>query len=266
MSKDFAEEMVKHAEYKPGLPVHVLLREGIATAAFVREFWEPSRNGAGAVIPGLKSAGSKLAPCIADEINDIVKLGYEADGEYLAAAQLNLSPEKYKRADFLESELEAVLLWYFDDGVEDDNDAQLSAVRTSPAMRSESIAAKALSLNQLATLARPHALKLNGLGGFDIAYITEAEALADELRAIQSPTGPQTAATKTAIEKRNAILGLLAERVGRVRKAAQFVFRAHPAIAQRATSAYERNRRAALRRAKAAAEFEAGQTSEESAG
>lgn len=253
MSKDFAEEMVKYAAYKPTLPVHVLLREAITTATFTRQFWEPSKDGAGVAVPGLKSAGAKLSRCIADEIDELVKLGYAADGEYLTAAQMNLSPEKYKRADHLESEMEAVLVWYFDDDVEDDNDAQLAAVRASPAMRSESIAAKALSLNQLATLARPHAKELDGLGGFDARYIDEAEALADELRAIQSPTGPQTARTTTAIQKRNAVLGVLANRVGKVRKAAQFVFREHPAIAQRASSAYERNRRAALRRAKAAA-------------
>lgn len=257
MSKDFAEDMVVFSAYQPSLPIHVLLREGTSAGAFLREFWKPSKDGAGVPIPGLKSAagkdGKKIALSIADEIDAIVKLGQAADAEYLAAARMNFAPDKYKRADFLESEIEAVLIWYFDDDVEDDKDAQLAAVQKSPAMLSESIAAKAQSLIQLATLARPYAAELDGLGDFDIKYLDEAEALAKELNELKAPTGPQTTATKAALEKRNATLGVLANRVGKVRKAAQYVFRAHPAIAQRATSSYERNRRAALRRAKAAA-------------
>lgn len=249
----FAQEMVEAVNYQPRLPIHVLLGEGTQVAGFARQYWKPSRDGAGVLLPGLVSAGKKLSPTIAEEIIDLVKLAQEADSEHILASEVNLSPEKIARADFLESEIEAVLIWHFDDGIEDDNDARLEAVRASPGMQSESIDAKALSLDQLVALARPFAEELDGLGGFERIWLDEASRLAQELRAIESPKGPQTAKRREALRRRNALLGVLAIRVGLVRGAARFVFRRHQEIARKAMSTYERNRRTALNRAKAAA-------------
>ena len=57
-------------------------------------------------------------------------------------------------------------------------------------------------------------------------------------------------AAREAIALRNRLMTLLFDRMIRVRSAARFVFRGRPEIIREATSAYERRRRAAGRRAK----------------
>ena len=86
-------------------------------------------------------------------------------------------------------------------------------------------------------------------GGFDAALLDEIPALAKALRAPTSggATERSPAATE-ALQRRN----LLHERIGRVRSAAQFVFRARPEIAREVTGTYLRRKRAAARRASAA--------------
>lgn len=245
------QDLARHADHKPRLPVFVHIGEAMSLAAFVDRNWLPSTDGAGRPIPGLNSAKKKLSREVSAEIVQLAGVARAANDRVLMASTRNLSPEKYKRADELEAEIEAVLAFHFDDGVDDDYDAQLEALRKSPAMASESVAAKAMSLEQLYALAKPIEAELDGLGDFDISLLEEARTLAVELRAIDLPSGPQSEEAKAALQERNAALGALAVRVAAVRQAAAYIYRKHPAIARKATSAYERNRRARLLRERA---------------
>lgn len=253
MPKDYSDEFKQYADYNPRLPVHVLLGEATEMAGLIRQYWKPQKDGAGNELPALETVSIRLPTESADEILELVDLAQKAIADHLLASQINLAPEKYLRADVLEKEIEDVLIFYFDDGVEDDNDAALAEVRNSPAMKSESVDAKALSLELLVALATPHRGALEGLGGFKTSYLAEAQALAKDLRAIESPSGPVSQRKREALQRRNACLGAIAARVDKARNAFRFVFRAHPAIASKATSRYERERRRKLERAKAAA-------------
>ena len=246
---DLAAALAARGPYKPDAPVHVLTGEATSVAAFLVSFWEASTDGAGRPVPGLKSAGPRLSKSVAAEIEVIVKAANEAQTAFLLARFPNLNKPLIDRADFLEDEIERVLEWYFDDGVADENDLQLESVRGSSAMQSESMDAKALSLELLVGVARPHREQLHGLGQFDAGWLDEALDVAENLRGAAKGSGPLSPEAEAALDRRNGLLGLLADRVTLVRKAARFVFHHHPSIVRQATSAYERRLRAAARKA-----------------
>ena len=82
-----------------------------------------------------------------------------------------------------------------------------------------------------------------GLGGFDDGLIDEAFALAKTLRTLPAISPAASASARDALLRRNRLLQLLDQYVGRVRSAARFVFRHHPEIVRQATSAYARRLR-----------------------
>jgi hypothetical protein len=90
-----------------------------------------------------------------------------------------------------------------------------------------------------------------GLGGFDGSLIDEARALAKKLRerSAQKIVGVPPGEQRQALELRNRIATLLHDRMNRVRAVARFVFRNQPDLVRRVTSSYQRDRRAAARRA-----------------
>jgi hypothetical protein len=115
----------------------------------------------------------------------------------------------------------------------------------------------ALGLDSFAGLADLYRKELGKVAGFDLELIAEARSLADALRqrsALQLAQGNLNEQRAT-LALRNRLLTRLLERVANVRRAAQYLFRAHPDIARRFTSTHERKQRSARRRkAEAAAE------------
>jgi len=235
------------------LPIHVLLGEAADVAGFAARYWEPAVDPAtGAVLrPGLSSAGPNLPASIGGEILELARLAQDASTAY----RLTVTPSTtapMDRAHYVLGELTSTLEWLFDDGVTDDNDARLAQLAEAHRDDGDSADAVAGALEDYAALAEPHAREMAGLGGFEVALIAEARTLAAALRA--HPRAPGRPASEEAQRKRSLrdrFLILLDQRVARVRSAARFVFRAHPAIAREATSAYQRRRRAAERRAAA---------------
>jgi hypothetical protein len=227
-------------------PVRILLGEAVDIARFTLSYWQPVKDAAQTVLrPGLSQAGSKLSPNIGAEILELHEAVQTAHTEYL----LTVAPvqtDVRSRAEFVLSEIKAALEWWLDDGVDDDRDRQLESLKAEHADGSASADAMAAELADYAALATQEAKGLEGLGGFDIGMIAEAERLARQLRERPTtPTSPEN--TRRALDTRNRVATLLIDKMGLVRSAARFVFRNHPEIVRLSTSAFERRRRRAQR-------------------
>ncbi len=115
----------------------------------------------------------------------------------------------------------------------------------------------ALALEGYAELGDRHVKELAALG-FDSALLTEARTLAAALRARRAErlTTSAQSSQREALSLRSRLASLLIERMRAARSAARYVFRHHPEIARKATSGYERKRRARQRSAAEASAVE----------
>lgn len=239
-----------------GVPLAVFLGECMDCVRFIRQYWEPSARGAPR--PGLVSAqkpGDGPASFNLDTA-DILHLLHSAvlgaQHSYLLAttAKKNASKLLASAATLLD-DLSAALEWHFDDGVEDDRDAQLGALRAHHPTHG-TIDQVAAALESYAALAEKYADELDGTLGFERAFIDEARKVAKQLLSINHAMESNPAAA-SALVRRNKLLVAMHARMLRTRKAASLVFRAHPAIARIVTSAYQRRARTAARRSVAPA-------------
>lgn len=141
----------------------------------------------------------------------------------------------------------------FDEDSTDVDDARLLALKTKH-VDSFSQDAMASALEDYALLAEQHRSRMAGYGGFNEAYIDEARALAVQLFEQSAGTvGPEILSEReAALDLRNRLLGLMQKRVNHVRTMTRFVFRNHPEIIRKSTSAFERRRRNESRRKKKA--------------
>jgi hypothetical protein len=241
-------------------PVRVLLGEAVDTARFVHAYWEPVLDPAGKLLrPGLSQAGSKLPPNIGTELLDLQDALQTAQTDYL----LTVAPTQQDvraRAEYVLSEIAAALEWWLDDGIEDDRDRQLAAIKSEYADGSNSTDTIAAELADTVALARQEVEGLKGLGGFDPALLDEAERLSKLLR--ERPTTPMPAEnTRRALDIRNRIATLVVNKMYLIRAAARFIFRNHPEIARGAGSSYLRRHRSAARKsAKSQSAVESGNT------
>lgn len=235
------------------VPFYVLAGEGLDVARFAQRYWEPSTDTqSGVVRPGLSSAvgAGQFSEGIAKEILELGNALQSAQSLYrLSVNAPDAAP--VERAQYVMTEMRDVLQWYFDDGEENQNDAQLEQISQAhdSAASHDAIAA---ALFDYATLAEQHRDAIDGLGGFDAKVIDEARKIAQALR--ERSAGPATIepppGQRQALELRNRIATLLYDRMQRVRSAARFVFRRQPDLVRKVTSAYARQQRAAYRRRK----------------
>jgi len=240
-----AEALTSYQE--PNVPLDILIGESVEIAKFYREFWEPT-----SARPGLRLAGDKLPPTTGDELLSLHDAVQQAQTAYhLAIAPREGHQKLLARAAFVLGELEATLEWHFDDGIEDETDQQLRTLSELHSGNTGSSDSLAQAIHDYATLAKPHAQALDGVGGFDSALIDEGLELAVQLGDVgQGPTGGSKEEL-AALELRNRLAHMLFQRMSLVRRAARFVFRDQPEIVRQATSAYQRRQRAARRRAQA---------------
>lgn len=224
------------------VPLHVLLGEATDLAAFTRRRWEPSGDH-----PGLSSAARRFDEAVADDLLALVAAVQEEHTAFRLAAEPPVSREVVERGEVLLDELTAALEFLFDDGVEDERDAQLGAIRNLYGTRSRSDDALAAALFDFSALASNHRDELDGLGGFDAANIDEARTLAEEIRA--RPSGAERSEQARAHRmRRDQLATLLDRKVKQVRAAARYAFRRQPELVRESASAYGRRSRAALRR------------------
>ncbi|MBN2529918.1 MAG: hypothetical protein JXR76_26245 [Deltaproteobacteria bacterium] len=230
------------------VPFEVLLKEGALVAKRLREYWEEKDHR-----PGMASAARKVPLSMADEIVAVRDMAQDAQSEYLMFIEPGQKPSELSdRAKVVLYELKGVIDFHLDDGVEDENDAKFAALNASHENDGESAATLSQALHDYATLARPMADDLDGLGNFDASIIEEAFMLADQLGESPVVGNVHSSEAKALKDKRDHLALLLMQKIRLVRAAARFVFRDYPAIRHQFASAHERHRRAAAKRIKAA--------------
>lgn len=159
------------------------------------------------------------------------------------------------RARVVIDELESVLEFTLDDGVDEPADAQFAAAKEFHSQNGHRSSALHQSLSVYAALGellKDRIVKADD--GFDVKLIAEAKELARKLTAAPAVPTPSTSDVASATKTRNQMLTLLTANVALVRKCVAHVFKDHPSIVREVTSTYERRRRAASRRANAEAE------------
>jgi len=223
-------------EFRLAVPLFTLLGEAQDVAHYFREYYKADKK---AGMPGLADGG--LEANVADEIESLIKEASAASTQYWLTVDPKADVTKIERARFIVDEIGAVMEYFLDDGVDDEDDKRLANVVAAHKDAPETADALALALEGYAALAEMHAKDIDGLGGFDAKMIAEAKTLATELR--EAPSAPPSPASTTALAVRNRVLQLLDRRVRSVRAAAKFVFRAQPKLARGAASAFERKRR-----------------------
>jgi hypothetical protein len=211
-------------------PVAVIVAEAALLALLVRRHWLPGPDGAGVARPGLKAA--RLPEDTADTIDYLVEQANLANGQ---AHALEEADDDVERGRAVLGEITSVLRYW----------AVLTPA-AAPSVRSllashdgGSSDRLALALVEQAALAARIGEPLNGLCGFDPARITEARTLAAALR--ERPAKIDRGAA--ALQRRNRVLALLAERVRIVRSAARCAFRGHADLGRQFQSEYERRQR-----------------------
>jgi len=152
-------------------PVRIMLGEAVDLSRFSQAYWEPVSDAAGKLLrPGLALAGAKLLPAIGVEMLELQDALQTAQTDYLLTVAPS-QPDVRARADDVLGEITAALEWWLDDGVDDERDRQLSALKAEYADRSASTDSIAAELSDYAALARQESTGLEGLGGFDVGMI-----------------------------------------------------------------------------------------------
>lgn len=234
------------------LPFSVAVGEAVDVVQFYDQHWKAQRQGGTVVMPGFELVAGKPNPLIqkglgADIFSLVQAVGHAHANYQLAVERLPATP--LERGHELLSELRASLVYLFDDGVEDQEDARLAKLADVHADSRFTLDGLAVALTDYGTMANLHRAALEGLGTFSVATIDEALALVDTLR-LRSPTpASQTEEARAAKDLRDRLLTLMDVRVRAVRAAARYVFRGHPELVRDVGSSHERRRRAAARRA-----------------
>jgi hypothetical protein len=245
---DFQEELATAPSgLALGVPLHVFLGEAVDVAAFFEEYFATVERDGVVTRAGLDRAGPRLKSEDGAKILALVKLTQEAQTK-LALSARAAGEDSVGRAREVIAELDAMVAWVLDDGVDDDRDAKLAAVRQTHA-EGASLDALAAELADYAGLGRELANELGVLPDFRPELLDEADQLVEALRKRPGAGAKVTPEAEALRRERNALVGALARRVQLVRGAARFVFRGQPALIRRVTSAYERRRRRETRTA-----------------
>jgi len=234
------------------VPMPVLLQEAVVTQSFVERYWETQRKPHAKEVlrPGLEQAGEKLSKTIGPEILELRAAVDEANARVITTSpKLTNSESLRERGEFIVNELASALEWLFDDGVEDEKDAQLATVRSAHKNDKNTAVELAHELDDYLVLATEHQKELAKIEAFDDSLVSEGRDVADRLRqGVQDAVAVE--ANRAAYDLRNRLAFLLYEKILTVRAAARFVFRNHPEIVREVTSAYRRRQRAESRRKK----------------
>ncbi len=242
-------------EFKLGVPIAVLLGEAVDVAGYFETHWSTMIDPATKKekIRGLETAGAtRLPKTTGTELLELMGEVQHAQSAYLRTVDPH-SPnaDKMARGRFIVDEITATLEWIFNDGVEDEKDAQLASVESAHANDPFTADSMALALEDFSDLGKVYRKEITDVGGFDVALLDEARKLAAELRALPASPLATSTASKVALATRNRLLQLLQARIDLVRAAARFVYRQTPAAAKEALSFYEHKRRAQAKRAAA---------------
>jgi hypothetical protein len=231
----------------PRVPLQVLWDEAVDLAHLLRDTWDGFPGVDGKVVtPGF--SGLLRRANVATELLELVAAIQHADTSYRLTEARGRAP--MPEAQQVLSELRAALAWVArEPGAQKVREVSQRLGRIHGRARSLFVLAAALC--DYAELAERQSAKLHVVAGFDRGLVREARALAAALREHHAEASAHTDRRKWR-EARDRLVLVLGDRVAEVRLAARYLFRHHPELLRRATSAYERNRKR-KRKAKAKA-------------
>lgn len=226
------------------IPVHIAVQEAHLYADTGRQLYDPPAEGEEGR-PYLRAVQFRLPRTVLDEIKELAELVAQVQSQVMLGKAANKEARaKLERAwmvlEYLEEDIEFLL----DDDLQEPADDQLASLKAQEKELGESAAALAQLLQAFALLARDLEERLRQDETFEPGWISEAEELAAFLRTTP-PRNPAEASPE--IELRNRLRILLFQRITRLRKAVNHVFKHHPEIRRKFNSAYERHRRARYR-------------------
>lgn len=232
-------------EAKFGVPLYSLLGDASDVARLFEQHWRELPFKPNRMLPGFEAIAvtSLLDANTGAEIRELQLAITAAQSDYLVLAQTEDSGPM-DRAEFVLQEIRSTLAFLFDDGEHAHADEQLATMeRAYPTSGSQD--AMALGLQGFADLAERHRDELSNIAGFNVAIIDEARTLAGSLRKRSAQLQARSNANeqRAALSLRNRLLTLLCERVQRVRRGAQYLFRGHPEVLRKFSNQHDRRQR-----------------------
>ena len=227
-------------DVEPGMPFSIFVAEAIDCALMVQKYWKSPNPDK---YRPLSLYAYRLGETMAAEIVHLVDLAEVArDGAKMTTNAVD--DRQLERARFVNRELRLAVEFDADDGVRNEKDDSVEALKRSHETEPATIAALADSLGAYARHAKKYEASLAQSPDFDGALIEEGELLSDALRARRKATG----SSNDALESRDVYLQLLRNRLGKVRKVVRHAYRSTPEVIREATSAFHRERRRADRK------------------
>ena len=155
---DFRDEMksLESGATTTPIPLHVLLGEAVDVAWYFAKYWKTIAEGDTIVRHGLESVGSRLPASTGAEIMALTELAQDAQSRYRLSVRGPRGTDPVGRATYLASEIDAAIAFLFDDGIEDEKDGKLAAIRTAHADTGASANALAAELADYVKLASEH--------------------------------------------------------------------------------------------------------------
>jgi hypothetical protein len=233
----------------PRAPLDTLLGEATVVGLLYQAYWEPKTQSDGSRLPGFAdwSQGPLLHAHSGYELLELVTAVAKAEADY-ARAQETPPGSPMVRAQEVLQQLKGALEYLFDDAAYTDEDKTLENLRIAH-RRPRSQKMMASALQGYWKVAVEHRAALGKLPGFDLALIPEALTLSERvvLRRWDLERTKESSGASDAMARRNQLLAVLRERVGQIRRVARLAFRAHPEVARRFSSDYQRARRRAAK-------------------
>lgn len=215
------------------------IKESQEIVAYARSVWKAGPDGA----PALQAGRAKCPPETLDRLSTLLAAFQYAHARELAEAHpvADIGP-KAARAQFLINELDDALTFVLDDDIHEPADDKLDALQTTTKKQSKAGATLGQTLLAWGLFAQSERDRLSAdAPDFDLSLVDEAIQLGTTLTSGK----PLTPARRK--ELRNLRLGLYTlayAEMQKLRKASNYVYRHHPDIKRKFTSALERKRRA----------------------
>jgi hypothetical protein len=235
--KATAEVEAKHNPLN--IPYEIAIAEAAHVANRLDHYAEPRER-----VPGFAPLRKRVPAETSSEIRGLIAAAQDAQTRLLTLVDPAVISHG-ERARWLVDQLEAVVEYVLDDGVEEPADTKLAQIKSNDSQNGQRSAVLAVTLGACVLLAEELKSRIaEEDSSFDWALVDEARALAQTLTQDPSDDRGPTEETTQVRTLRNRTLHLLGERVATVRRAAAYAFREHPEIAREFSSAYERRRRA----------------------
>jgi hypothetical protein len=241
----WAPELQSVSADPPRAPIDVLLGEAVLVGLLYQAYWQPSAPGQTPEHPGFArwAAGTALHEHAGHELLELVTAVAQADARY-TRANGSLAGSPFARAEAVLREIRTTLEFLFDDAEYTRDDEVLHQLLKQH-RRPRSHHQLAAALHDYSHVAHDYLDRLKQLPAFDVALLDEALVLSGALRTrrMELAIARENSAAASWLAQRNQLLAVLRDRVGRIRRAAQRVFAAHPEIARKFASDYQRVRR-----------------------